>query len=256
MPGKKCKICVCQWTAQVNDMLGKSVPYSVIEAFLKDKGFLVSAMSISRHKNRCLANAKVNVRRVTHREAAKQTPNNKDGTKRGKTKRVETLIQGPQKGWNENPTNVRGQVCKDEFENRQRVWEAEIERMKEDFDILTEFVYLISVAKDRVDRGVQEERRSSLVLATTGAAIKDYGVLLDKFNTITAGMDSIARLKYIQLIQMFNALFCNSKLSDRSRFELMSLLDDPDTKKELEDQITKMQEVAPNTEPDAQSAQK
>jgi len=235
MAGRKCKICTSAYAKEINDMLSKGVPYSVIVKWAHDRAFDLSSMTVSRHKNRCLAGAKTaTARAVVATKQKKRT----DKTGRKAAKRLERVIV------NANPNYTSD----DAYVEKGKSYERYVKQLQGDIDILNELLWTMGVSKERVDRAIQEETNSGLVLATTGSALKDYGNLLSKFHDITSGMDSLQQIRYVQLVQMLNLILCNSAVSDRTRFELMELLQDQQLKRELEEQVAQQQEKVEKNE--------
>lgn len=221
-------------------MLAREVPYTVIQKFLQERGLKLSTMTISRHKNKCLQNAKVVVARaITNKEARDRVANDSGG--RTEAKRVERTII------NANPAYAPTPAA----QAKQRQWEKYLEELKEDADVLNELLWLMAVSKERVSRAIAEETNSGLILSTTNSAINGYSKLVYNFHDITSGMDNLQRLRYIQLVQLLNHILCNSDVSDRTRFELLQLLEDEKVKAEIRQQI---QEQAENEQKTQESA--
>lgn len=225
MPGRKCKICTSAYVKQVNDMLARNTPYSVIVSYLKDRNFSVSEMTVSRHKRKCLKNIKTNTVRVLKATRVKRD-RDADGSK--EAKRIDQVIQGSRIVAASSASTKAAQQS----------YLIHLKKMKEDIDILNELLYVLAVSKDRVERALAEEHATGLIMNTTATAIKNYEGALKDFHEITSGMDSLQKLRYVQLVQMINAILCSTTISDRTRYELLALMEDEDARKRMLEQIT------------------
>jgi len=212
----KCKICNSIHTRQVNDMLEKKVPQTVIVSYLKDKGLTLSAMSVSRHLHNCILGEKK--QRVIQKggilKAQKKARQNNKKTDKQRLQKNEHNIKhsAPTYNKDKNPERRRKQYLK------------ELEDLEKDINVVNEFVFLLNAAKDRLKRGLEEEETSQLVLATTGKAIADYGTLLQKFNEMTQGMESLQSLRFAELIQMVGNIFAKTPITDRSRRDILDVV--------------------------------
>jgi len=214
----QCVVCNSLWKDEVNDLLEKKMPYSFIVNFLKGKGIDLSAQSISRHNtNHRLSNKKdkqVQKKGILKaKEKAKTyvppTFNDSIGLK---AKDKPPVCPEPN---HEDVTTQRSKAMS---------YQKEFEKMSQDIDVIKEFMEVLAIAKDRVKRGLNEEQDSGLVLATTGNAIKDYGVALKNFHEITSGMESITKLRYAQLVQLVGNVFSQAVISDQTKHELLTLV--------------------------------
>jgi len=225
----KCKVCLSSCTHEVNDMLSRRVAYRLIKAFLKERAYEISEMAISRHKRNCLEKgAKAVVRRVATRSKARTKKAATDDAEQTRdARRQELVIRSTM------PDNAPASSRPD----RQRRFVRYLKKMKEDVDVFSESIWLLALSKDRVERAIEEEIDTGLVISTTGQAIKEYGWLLRQFHEMSQGLDSLAKLRYVQMIQLLNTIIGSAKLSDRTRFEIMGLLQDPEAKGEIEAQV-------------------
>jgi len=214
----KCKICNSIHTPQVNDMLEKNVPQTVVVAYLKDKGLILSAMSVSRHLHNCLLKDGKKQRQVQKGGIRNAQAQAKHNTKKGK----DVKLRSNQKNMNRTDTNHARDT---NGARKRRAYIAELEKLEKDVDVVNEYVFILKASKERVARGLVEEDTANLVLATTGKALSDYGALLQKFNEITQGMESLQSLRFAELIQMVGNMFAKTPITDRSRNELLNVVD-------------------------------
>lgn len=214
----QCIICNSKWVDKVKDMLTRGVSYPIIQEFLKEKGIKLTTQSISRHnKNHVKNNQKPKQLQKKGLIKAKLLAN-------PKKKEPRTPNQELKKD-NQIQMQVERYVPKDTHPDKHRLqYEQELKKMTEDVDVINEYLFAMGVAKDRLKRGLAEEADSGLVLATTGNAIKDYTMMLKTFNEITAGMESLQKLRFAQLAQMIGNLFIQTPLTDKTRSELLEVV--------------------------------
>lgn len=214
----QCIICQCIHVDKVNDMLSRRVSYPTIVDFLKQKGIKLSRQSISRHNNNHLK-TQVKAKQVQKKGLLKVkalAKPSKDTKKTPlQTMKKDNQIQTQQERF--IPQDIHGDKHKLQYLE-------ELKKMNEDVDVINEYLFAMGVAKDRLKRGLDEEADSGLVLATTGNAIKDYTTMLKNFNEITAGMESLQKLRFAQLAQMIGNLFIQTPLTDKTRSELLEVV--------------------------------
>jgi hypothetical protein len=199
-------------------MLRRGVSYPTIALFLKEKGIKLSTQSISRHnKNHVKKNEKPKQVQKKGLIKVKQLANPKKREPQTPNQRLkkDNQIQTQQERF--IPQDIHG-------DKHNLQYEQELKKMTEDVDVINEYLFAMGVAKDRLKRGLDEEADSGLVLATTGNAIKDYTGMLKNFNEITAGMESLQKLRFAQLAQMIGNLFIQTPLTDKTRAELLAVV--------------------------------
>lgn len=213
----QCIVCNSIHKEAVDDMLLNRVPYSVIVKFLYDKGGLViSEQSISRHKkNHLMTNKKP-------RQIQKQKIKNAQNRAKGNG----TLPPNKQMAKTQQVVNSRRPAPSTPLDQKRQAksYENELAKMEQDIDVIRELTFVLAVSKDRIEKGIQEEEDTGMVLSTTGNALKDYSKALKDFHDITAGMESITKLRYAQLAQMLSNVFASNELSDQTRKELLDLM--------------------------------
>jgi hypothetical protein len=210
---KKCSICNSIHADKVNDMLTRGVPYTVIVAYLKDRNFKTSKMTISRHKRFCLDT----------REPAKEVEKARKRGQGRKKKLPAEIIQ-----------HARHPHAPDAASQKQKTAYVEaVAAMEEEVDVLSEMLMLLRLSRERLGRAVVEEQTIGQVLPTTGSAIKEHAVLLDKFRQFMEGLDTIKQARYSELVQLVNLILCAPEISDRSRAEFLALIESPERREEI-----------------------
>jgi len=221
---KQCTICQSLYADEVNEKLANGVTQSKIVAFLSGKGIELSTMSVSRHNRNCRLHQKKpqqiqkgNIRAATQKAngGLSQKLSDPDAAL-GKI--VDQTIDPPPAGGNKN----RGRKTDNNLKGHEKI----LKQLKDDFDIYNEYLYVLAVAKDRVERGRIEEETSQLVLATTGRANADYGALLKNFHEITQGMESLESLRMAELVYMIGDIFSKAPLTDQARHQFLTLMKD------------------------------
>lgn len=229
-PLTKCTICNSIYRKNVDDMLEKKVPQTVIVAFLKDKGIKLSVMSVSRHLHKCILGEGSKSRQISKEGIRKAQQKARNVKKKSTTKRAaETtknmIANNPDYLDHKNPARQKAK------------YQQQLKQMEKDINVINEFVFLLSAAKRRIQRAMEEEEESQLVLATTGKAMADYGVLLQKFNEITQGMESLQSLRYAELIQMIANIFAKSPISDQTRKDILSVVNQYIEEEEIDEEM-------------------
>ena len=220
----QCVICNSRYADQINDMLKNKVPYKTIVLFLKDKGIKLSDQSVSRHKRN----------HITKRHQTRQVQKRKiQSVQRRANNRLNKERNNPNDALQDDnrilyntttPIYARRSDTR-ESRSQQIQYMKQLEILKEDIDVVNEMLYVLAVSKDRVERSLVEEADSGLIMATTGTAIKDYGTQLKVFQEMTAGMESLTKLRFAQLVQMIGNVFVQQPLTDANRHAMLMLLD-------------------------------
>jgi len=218
-------------------MLKNKVPYKTIVLFLKDKGIKLSDQSVSRHKRNHLT------KRNTPRQVQKRKIQNvqrraNNRLKKEKDDPNEALRDDNQIIYNTTTPIYARRSDKRASGQQQIQYLAQLEKLKEDVDVVNEMLYVLAVSKDRVERSLVEEADSGLIMSTTGQAIKDYGTQLKVFQDMTAGMESLTKLRFAQLVQMIGNVFVQQPLTDANRFAMLQLVEG-DMKAENEPVVVK-----------------
>lgn len=217
-------------------MLTRNTPYSVVKAYLKDKGITISEQSISRHyNNHVLENKKpkqIQKGNIRRKQLEAKTGHKVDGISKKRMKNAKdrinkrdadrTLLRENCIIKNSRPAAMgfRGDTIND----KRRVALNTLADLEKDVDVISEMNELVKIAKDRVKRGLEEEQDASMILTTTGNAVKDYSKILSDFHEITAGAESVTQLRFSQLAQILGSVLNAPELSDRTRKELMNLM--------------------------------
>ena len=218
----QCIICNSGYANTVKDMLDDGTTQQDIVEFMKRKGIKISRSCVYRHKkNHIDSNQTVKQIQPTKIIIAKQKAKG-DRVKATKGTLDKSTINSNLK--HELSNIVCGNDDDYEYEEVNQLYLTELQQLTEDFDLISELIESLAIAKNRMKRGLKEELDNELVLSTTGRAIKDYVDILKDLKDILAGADSIEKIRYTQMVDMITSILGGSKLSDKSKFEIMTLL--------------------------------
>lgn len=188
---------------EIDQKLRDKIAYTKIAAWLAKRDVIISTSSIARHKKNHLINEENP--EVIQKEAIRKA--------KAKAEKDKSMSKGL-------PINSPNEILTAE----QYGYIQELEKLKKDFDAINEMVETLAIAKNRMLRAINEENDNGLVLATTGRAIKDYAELVQDFKDMMSGSDSIAKMRFTQLINMITEIFGSTDISDITRHELYGLL--------------------------------
>lgn len=204
----QCKVCNSKYVKQINAMLKECVPYKIIANYLAERKLIISTTSIGRHNQNHVKGQKKDrlINKGKIRKVKEQV--NKNLSKQ--SQEIQTIVN--------IDTGLKGAPAK-----VYKHYLSKLNKFQEDFDVIAELQYTMAVAKERMDRAIQEELTSDMVLQTTAVAIKDYGKLVKDFNDIMQGSASIQQLRFAQLVNMITMLFMKRPLTDATRYQLLQL---------------------------------
>ena len=228
----QCVICNCRYADQVNDMLKNKVPYTTICKFLADKGIKLSDQSVSRHKRNHLTKTH-KPRQVQSKKIAATQQRARGRLNKERNNPNKALQDDHRLLYNTTQPIYARASDNRESRNTQIQYLKQLELLKEDIDVVNEMLYVLAVSKDRVERALVEEADAGLIMATTGSAIKDYGSQLKVFQEMTAGMESLTKLRFAQLVQMIGNVFVQQPLTDANRHAMLMLLEGETKNKDM-----------------------
>lgn len=256
-----CIICNSLYVDDVAEMLENGLTQIVVQAFLKTKLIDLTTQSISRHwhnhvlgdgtnpnpkqiqKGKILkAKRRANKSKLLKKKASKPSVKKKKSAKKLTKKAKSAAVKGRKNQKDPNLVMINNQrvimsatqKSMTPVEKKRRFsYLNTLANMKKDINVMDEYVYVIAVSRDRVERALDEEAKSGLVLGTTATAISDYGKLLKMFKEATSGMESLTQLRFAQIVNMVGNVFTQTGISDKTRAELLAVMEknDPDTEK-------------------------
>lgn len=229
-----CKVCNSQVMDDVNLLIKDGLNEHQISEHFRLKNIIIPVGSIRFHKKNHYSFQISKLKKSRKKVKKKSTSTKKKSTiKSTKQKITNKLANNSKVKYKKANDNRKTQeIINDSDDNiadkqllqKRKKYIKRINKIYKDFDIISEMVFMLKLQKERVFMAKEAEEQAGVPLSVTGKAYDEYQKSLAKVHELTKGMESLKELRFAEVAQMFIGLMSRKPLSDRSRFELFTVL--------------------------------